>query len=452
MKNIKKKWNDFIKSPRKQIKVILISIFLSMFILNLFTPLIADDYSYSFGLDGKLQNITDIIKYQIDHYFTWGGRSISHTIAQIFLLLPKTFFNIANAMVYTLFVWLMYDLTKNKKEESPLSLIAINLAIWFFQPVFGQTCIWLIGSCNYLWTTTIILLFIKQYVEKDSKKNSKLRIILMLLLGLIAGWTNENTSFGLLVVIAGMLTYQKVKEKNKKIEKWQIGGFIGAIAGFIILIAAPGNYVRNSMAQLGDDTFIIIKIIRRALDYTQATEKFILPLIIISIVLISILLYKKKKVKIEVPIYLTAAFFTIYSMVLSPQFPERAWFGIITFMLMAIMIMINDIIKLNRLFKFIYIDVIIIGLVLFTIQYVESARDIRALQNIWNDRIEYIESEKEKGNKEITIDVYWCSTSKCPNYGLSDIFEEKEKWPNNDIARYFEIDSIAARKQDEGNE
>ena len=44
-----------------------------MLTLNVFTPLIADDYSYSFGIDGRLKNIIDVIEKQINHYFTWEG-------------------------------------------------------------------------------------------------------------------------------------------------------------------------------------------------------------------------------------------------------------------------------------------------------------------------------------------------------------------------------------------
>ena len=122
-----------------------------MLTLNVFTPLIAYDYSYSFGIDGRLKNIIDVIEKQINHYFTWGGRIVAHIIAQSFLLFPKIIFSIANTVIYTLLIYVIYLNAKGEnKEHKPGMLLLIHLILWFTLPVFGQTCLWLIGSCNYL--------------------------------------------------------------------------------------------------------------------------------------------------------------------------------------------------------------------------------------------------------------------------------------------------------------
>ena len=81
-------------SKRKQIILILICIFVMMLLLNILTPLLADDFSYSFNTDGeKLSSFLDVLDYQVTHYFQWGGRTVAHTIAQVFLLFPKIFFS-----------------------------------------------------------------------------------------------------------------------------------------------------------------------------------------------------------------------------------------------------------------------------------------------------------------------------------------------------------------------
>ena len=148
------------KITKKQITIVMFSaIFIFMFVLNFLTPLIADDFSYSFGADGRIKNLYDIYNKQVDHYFTWGGRTVAHTVAQIFLLFPKIIFSIANTFAYVLLIYLIYRVARGKSEDKPILVIAINLLLWFVLPVFGQTCLWLIGSCNYLWTTDIILIF-----------------------------------------------------------------------------------------------------------------------------------------------------------------------------------------------------------------------------------------------------------------------------------------------------
>lgn len=423
---------------KHKLTIIISIIFISMLILNLLTPLIADDFSYSFGIDGKIKNFYDIIIRQIDHYLTWGGRSVAHTIGQTLLLFPKTVFSILNTFAYIILIYLIYKIVKGKNEDKPSMLIIIHLLLWFVLPVFGQTCLWLIGSCNYLWTMDIILFLILQYKNNKVANKPVLKMILIFLLGIISGWTNENTAFGLIIVIIGLI-YSMKKEKIK-IEKWHISGLIGVILGFIILIIAPGNYVRNDV--FNDNTFIIIKLINRTIEYTLNVTKYLLPLIILTIILISIKIYYKKEIKKDVIIYLIASFLSIYSMVLSPTFPERAWFGVIVYNIIGIIYLLYDIEKLNKIYTYIIADSIILFSILFINQYMQTMLSIKELKNTWNYRIDYINKEKNNGNLKIQVGQYITDNSHNPNYGLNDINTDEKTWPNTDIAEYFEIDSI----------
>lgn len=60
--------------------------------------------------------------------------------------------------------------------------------------------------------------------------------------GILAGWTNENTAAAMLVIVIGFFIYYR--SHKWAIPVWAIAGFTGAIIGFIIMIAAPGNFVR----------------------------------------------------------------------------------------------------------------------------------------------------------------------------------------------------------------
>lgn len=60
--------NKFYKNPtilsnKKVFYLVCIIIFVMMFILNYFTPMLADDYSYSFGMNGRLESIKDIFEF-----------------------------------------------------------------------------------------------------------------------------------------------------------------------------------------------------------------------------------------------------------------------------------------------------------------------------------------------------------------------------------------------------
>ena len=430
------------KITKKQITIVMFSaIFIFMFVLNFLTPLIADDFSYSFGADGRIKNLYDIYNKQVDHYFTWGGRTVAHTIAQIFLLFPKIIFSIANTFAYVLLIYLIYRISRGKSEDKPILVIAINLLLWFVLPVFGQTCLWLIGSCNYLWTTDIILIFILKYMENKPTKRKILSMILMFLLGIIAGWTNENTAVGTIFIVVASLFF--MKKSKAKLEKWHISGAVGIVIGFILLIVAPGNYARNEL--FVDNTSVIVKWIYRAVNYSISFVDILKPLILFTIILVTINIYYKKKIEKNVIVYLIAAVLTVYSMVLSPTFPERAWFGVIIYAIIADMYLLYNVDKLNKVYTYIIADVVLVFLTLYCSQYLNTALGIKELKSTWNSRINYIESEKTNNNFNVKVERYVTLDKHNPNYKLEDIAADEGTWPNNDIAKYFGIQGISSK-------
>lgn len=431
-----------LKKEKNQIIIFMFLIFISILLLNIFTPLIADDYGYSFGVNGRLHSFIDVIEKQIQHYFTWGGRSVAHTIAQTFLLFPKILFSIANSCVYLLLIWLIYLNIKGiNKKEYPIILLLIHLCLWFVVPAFGQDCLWLIGSCNYLWTTTIILLFL--YLFRTSKRNDNLfKSIGFLLLGIIAGWTNENTAFGLIVATVGILLISKFEYKEK-ITKWKISGLVGTIVGFVILIIAPGNYVRNSL--VNDNTFIVVKLIGRILNDTVSMINVLKPLFILMIVLFTIYIYYKKKIDKYFYVFFSASILSVYAMVLSPTFPERAWFGIVVFMVISVFNLLINIVSMKKVIKYILVDSVIILFIIYVEQFIVAFGEIRQLNSVWSYRSEYIERQKSKKIYDIKLTPFVCNDKHSPAYGLADITPGKDIWLNKDLAIYFEVNSIDAK-------
>lgn len=438
-----KKIEKFI--DKNQIKIMLLLIFISMLALNFLTPLLADDYSYGLNLaNKKLTGIIDIYNYQIWHYFNWGGRTIAHTFAQTLLIFPKAIFNIVNSIIYTCLVYLIYLHGKlNRREKNSRNsylILLIHLILWFIIPVFGQSFIWLIGSCNYLWTTMIVVYFLLLF-RKNEKENKWYKIIIMFLIGILAGWTNENTSAGLIVILFSTLIIDKITTKQWNLTKTKVAGIVGSLIGFVLMICAPGNYVRN--AAFKDDTFIIIKFIKRAIDITGNAEIYILPLIIAIIILISLKIYHKKKIEKEVTPFILGGFAATYSMVASPQFPERSWTGVIVYLIIALVILVYDFEKIHRIYKFILVDLCIILSIIFIGEYLNAARDINNLRNTWNEREKII--EKSNKNQIFKFYRYETTNNKNPSYGLSDIGNDYKVWPNSSIAKYYGIKGIKSK-------
>ena len=158
--------------------------------------------------------------------------------------------------------------------------------------------------------------------------------------------------------------------------------------------------------------------------------------------MITIYIYNKKKINENVYVFFCGAIFSVYAMVLSPQFPERAWFGIIVYMLVALMILVYGTGKFKKIYSYILVDIIIILTILYIPQYINVTLEIRDLKHNWNQREKIINEEKGKGNYEIYLEPYYPTSKFNPMYNLGDISENKTDWPNYDIARYYNIKSI----------
>ena len=101
------------------------------------------------------------------------------------------------------------------------------------------------GSTVYLWTITIMVWFLLPYHfslrPTRTLADSYLAAGAMFLLGILAGWGEENASLATIVAAAAVTLYSGHKGQRYR---WQIAGVAGSVLGFIALVAAPGNFVR----------------------------------------------------------------------------------------------------------------------------------------------------------------------------------------------------------------
>ena len=427
-------------------------VFTVMFFLNFFTPLIADDYSYSLNrITGEpISSIMDIFQSQYDHYFTWGGRSVVHFLAQLFLWIGKPFFTIINTFAYTAFSLILYKhACCGKKGYQPFLYLLINLGIWFLMPVFGQTTLWLVGSCNYLWGSLIIFGFLlpyRTYLEYGPGKMDKVLIPIWLILGILAGWCNENTSAMAVMLTIFFLILHKVQQK--RIPIWGITGLVGVISGFIIMMAAPGNYVRSAVFNEGES------LIHRLFSGLQTCtgvliESLLLPCLIF-IVLYVVLLYGKGNAVFKlVPfVYFFAGLACNYAMMLSPFYPQRAEFGCISTLVVACGSCITSITKDFPLFQGIRPIKISLSallaclLFIFCLSYGTAMADVAVTWRKSDARVDYIEEQKAEGNLNVVVSPITPKTAYNPLYGLEDISSDPDHWVNTAVVKYFGLESI----------
>ena len=107
---------------------------------------------------------------------------------------------------------------------------------------------WLTGACNYMWMSFFQLFFLTPYVKalrSGEAGNSILNFLLMILLGLMAGWSNEAGALAtvcLTIFLVGMCKARGV------FRVWMLAGLMALITGCAFMILAPGNFARLEFA------------------------------------------------------------------------------------------------------------------------------------------------------------------------------------------------------------
>ncbi len=237
-------------------------IYVFLYILNYLTPMgFGDDYLYSFVWQGKPEFIPltadavrvsswhDLLVSQWSHYFTWSGRTVNHTLAQFFLWMGKGVFNFFNAFTGTLLVAEIYWCLNKGKVTLAFrmhELWFIVFALWAFTPGFVTVFLWLDGACNYLWPGVFLLGFMLPYIREyyscsPEKGKGRLFNIIIFLGGILTGWTNENSICCIILALC-VLLYKFSKYNG--FECWMCCGVAGLLAGYTLLLFAPGNIIR----------------------------------------------------------------------------------------------------------------------------------------------------------------------------------------------------------------
>ena len=266
----------------KKTYAMLLAIFLFLYYLNTITPMfMGDDYVYSFVWEGhslyqpltenakRISSWKELFSSQWLHYFTWSGRTVNHTIAQISLWIGKNVFNFFNALAACLLMIEIYYCSHKgivTKKIHAGFLYWIFFSVWAFTPGFGNVFFWLDGACNYLWPSVIVFGFLIPFIRKyyffaEHKSNGRTFSLCMFFFGLAAGWTNENTGCCLIPVLA-LFFYTHRNEKS--IENWMCWGLAGLIIGYALLMFAPGNVVRLYAEKKGSNWLTLEAVMNRS--------------------------------------------------------------------------------------------------------------------------------------------------------------------------------------------
>lgn len=235
--------------PNRAVAFALAAVFAVMLIANCCTPLMFDDWFYSFYYDSDvfqessdkpLESISDIILSQWQHFLIINGRNPVHATAQLFLLIGKPIFNVCNALMFPLFTLLLMRCADRKISWLGVLFATLLLMLFIPSPIFRF--VWLTGSINYLWSAVFNLLFLIVFSKNAEENTTFWRGCGWLLFGLFSGWSHECFCVGIAGTLAIYSAWTIIKKRHLGAKKILL--ISGYWIGTLILALAPGSRAR----------------------------------------------------------------------------------------------------------------------------------------------------------------------------------------------------------------
>lgn len=313
---------------------------LAFFSLNLLTRVMRDDYSYTFNFVTKerIASFADIFESLGIHYTRVNGRLPVHFFAHLFLWMGKGVFNVVNTAAFALLVTLIYyQVCGTLRDFRPYLWLAGFLGLWLLTPAFGESFLWVTGASNYLYGMLLILLFLVPYrrlAEGKGAAASPLWALAALPGGVLAGWTNENTSVALCFAVCCLIVWRLLWKE--KVPLWAFAGFLGCCAGLLLMLLSPGELGRLEGAGGAGGARDLLW---RAGVISYRLLAYLWPGILLWFCLFLVFFRRKKpdwKALFGPAVFLCAGLGSLYAMAFPPSMPDRVWSGAVAYLLVSL--------------------------------------------------------------------------------------------------------------------
>ena len=253
------------------IAILIITFF---FIINYLQPLRADDFGRAYT-DALSKGFIIYLRGIASNYIYWTGRVSAQALIYLFLSkkyihLSVFLINIINSVCFYLFILYSYKIVTFRSRVQLFSrdfLVYLFFFIFiFYQTGFIANVVWKTAAVQYFWGITLLTLFYYLSIIKN-----KQTICFSLFVGFFIGLYNEI--FMGVAIILSLAYFLDKKVSRETINKNILYFFVACTLGGVILILAPGNYVRldtissvRYATMFGNIIYLIIEIITKPSD------------------------------------------------------------------------------------------------------------------------------------------------------------------------------------------
>ena len=206
------------------------------------TPWVSDDHAFSSIYPG----CTGMWDMQVLEYQEWSGKFIGHFMSRVLLRGPAWLHPLLTPAMFLLLVASGSLLALGAQWRERLSawhLAVMAGLVWIALPAFGTVFFWRTGTGDYGYSLVWGVLFLVPY--RIWADNADFRMpggLLYALVGVLAGWSNENV--GMLVLLAALGVTLFRWRASRSVPAWALSGIAGAAIGWGMMMASPGNAAR----------------------------------------------------------------------------------------------------------------------------------------------------------------------------------------------------------------
>lgn len=423
------------RANRTVLALVLTLIGMLMLLLNLHTPLMMDDYDYSFSwaTGERLAGLGDIAASQAAHYRLWGGRSVVHFLAQLFLYLGKPAFNLANTAMYLLLLLEMTALAGKRGRGCDWRMPLIAHALMLLAvPFFGTVFLWLDGACNYLWGTALALtplVILKSEREGGFFDAGFSNGWIAVPVCFLAGWTNENTACGVLAAVLLLILWDRLR--GRKVRAWRWAALAAQALGVAVLLLAPGNFARAGEAS---PRGLLMELVYRFAVTAYCMLRYAgIPAVLAALALLAA---RRKGVAMRAEwlcVLAGAALLSAGALVGSPQISDRSFTAVLVLAITALLAVLSDLKAApdrRSLPALAVLAVCIVGVSL------GALRDVKAHEAAWLAQTDAIEAAAAAGETDVMVS----SVPQASRFTMAITLENSpDDWPNSTLSRYYGV-------------
>lgn len=199
-------------------------------------------YNYNFKDGSQITSLSDVVTSQIEHYKTINGRTVAHSLCQIYIpFLGKTAFSVSNAIVWVALLLMMASLFNIKYDDWKMMALLACLVFLGFRTKFTPTC-----QIGYPWMFALVtgyLLILRKFSKEQQSPWKWYNLIWAAPFAFIAGWSQEALVIGVGAAL-GLMALLNIKRVT--LSQWVL--LVCFAAGVLLVCLSPPNLERSGGA------------------------------------------------------------------------------------------------------------------------------------------------------------------------------------------------------------